>query len=73
MDWLIFKTDIASSQQVQSLNLLMEAFTDVKDWTIDLEDNDHVFRVLPSFKFNHESHVVRLLSRHGFQIEPLEN
>ncbi len=70
MNWLILKTNIATPEQVQSLDLLLSSFTDITNWTIDLEDCDHVLRAAPTF-FYKEREVVGLLQKHGFQAEVL--
>lgn len=70
LDWLIFKTNITTKNQVRNLNLILSAHTDIIHWTIDLEDSDHVFRVIPTPSFK-EVHVLDLLERHGFEVAPL--
>ncbi len=70
INWLIFKTDISTKNQVQSLSLVLKTHPDTLTWTIDLEDCDHVFRIASTTQLK-EYQVLDLLQKHGFQIEPL--
>ena len=69
-DWLIFKTNIQTPFQVDVLSLLLKEHTDITEWTIDLEDEDHVFRVKATTGLKVEE-IISLGGIVGFQIQPL--
>lgn len=43
---LIFKTNISTKARVHEIRTLFEPITQIKDWSIDLEDCDRVLRVI---------------------------
>ena len=46
MDILIFVTNVADTKAVSKLKPLLTAMPAIKDWNIDLDDCDHVLRIV---------------------------
>ncbi|UTW66679.1 hypothetical protein KFE94_00780 [bacterium SCSIO 12643] len=70
-DWMVFKTNIQTSFQVDVLKLLFQEHTDVKEWTIDLEDEDRVLRIKSGTLLKVEE-LISLGGMFGFQIQMME-
>lgn len=70
-DWMVFKTNIQTPFQVDVLKLLFQEHTDVKYWTIDLEDEDRVLRIKSGTLLKVEE-LISLGGMFGFQIQVME-
>ena len=46
MDVLIFKTSVASRQEVSRIHPLFTSLSDIKQYNFDLEDCDNILRVV---------------------------
>lgn len=46
MDVLIFKTSVVNKQEVNRVHFLLSSLSDIKQYNFDLEDCDHVLRVV---------------------------
>jgi hypothetical protein len=46
MDVLIFKTSVASRQEVSRIHPLLTSLSDIKQYNFDLEDCDNILRVV---------------------------
>lgn len=46
MDVLIFSTNVSEPQQINKLQPLLTAVPTIKEWNFDLEDCDHILRVV---------------------------
>ena len=46
MDVLIFKTSVVNKQEVSRVHFLLSSLSDIKQYNFDLEDCDHVLRVV---------------------------
>ena len=45
MDILVFKTNVTEQHQLRKIQSLLMPVTDIKQWTVDLEDCDKVLRI----------------------------
>ncbi len=70
-DWMVFKTNIQTPFQVDVLKLLFQEHTDIKEWTIDLEDEDRVLRIKSGTLLKVEE-LIGLGGLFGFQIQMME-
>lgn len=70
MEVLVFRTDIASQEKIESIQPFLNRNKKVLKWSIDIEDIDNVLRIeaAPSLI---EQEVIGLISMHGFYVEPL--
>ena len=48
MDVLIFKTSVASKQEVSRVHPLLTSLAEIKQYNFDLEDCDNILRVVSS-------------------------
>jgi hypothetical protein len=69
MDVLIFKTSVASVQEVNRVDYLLSALSDIKQYNFDLEDCDHVLRVVS--KGVEPQTINHMLAIAGFSCEEL--
>jgi hypothetical protein len=46
MDVLVFSTSVSDNRQINKVSPLLTAIKAIKDWNFDLEDCDHVLRVV---------------------------
>jgi len=46
MDILVFSTSVSDRRQINEVSPLLTAIKAIKDWNFDLEDCDHVLRVV---------------------------
>lgn len=69
MDVLIFKTSVASKQEVNRIHPLLTSLAEIKQYNFDLEDCDNILRVVSSGvepqTINHMLHIA------GFTCEEL--
>jgi cell fate (sporulation/competence/biofilm development) regulator YmcA (YheA/YmcA/DUF963 family) len=69
MNVLVFKTNVTTAQQVSSVQNLLTAMADIKQYNFDLEDCDNVLRVVSN---NLEAQTIsRALQVAGFSCEEL--
>lgn len=71
MNYLVFKTDIRSQQQVMAIRAMM-VNQKISHWNVDLDDCDHVLRVKNSNRIQ-EKDVIRLINNCGFYCEVLND
>ena len=69
MDVLIFKTSVANKQQVSRVHYLLSSLSDIKQYNFDLEDCDHVLRVVS--KGVEPQTINHMLAIAGFTCEEL--
>ncbi|MFD0766620.1 hypothetical protein ACFQZI_17295 [Mucilaginibacter lutimaris] len=69
MDVLIFKTSVASKQEVSRIHPLLASLSEIRQYNFDLEDCDNILRVVSSGiepqTINHMLHIA------GFRCEEL--
>ena len=70
MEFLVFKTDIETKEEVNSLQSKLKNFPMIRDWSVDFQDIDHVLRVKASSNFR-EVDVIHLIEKFGFHCEVL--
>ena len=61
---LLFKTNINCKNDKQYLQAVLDNNTDIKQWSIDLEDEDCVLRII-SYTLTHQQ-IVELINAHSF-------
>lgn len=66
---LVFKTNITNVTQVDNLKSVFNSFENIEDWSIDMEDCDHVLRVISDGIATDD--VIRCLRKEGFYCEEL--
>ncbi|UII31686.1 hypothetical protein LVD17_25690 [Fulvivirga ulvae] len=67
---LVFKTNITNSLQVASLAEVLDTTDDIEDWNLDMEDCDHILRVVSRGIKTNE--VIASLNDLGFHCEELK-
>lgn len=71
MDILVFVTNVADKRAVSRVQPLLTAVTAIEDWNFDLEDCDHILRVVSNNL--HPQEVESLLHTAGFDCYELEH
>lgn len=66
---LLFKTNISSPADKQSLQPVLDGHSCIKQWNVDLNDCDYVLRI-ESESLNHQQ-VIHILNHHGFECSEL--
>jgi hypothetical protein len=66
----IFKTSVASSQDLNKLTPYLNSLMDDVNWTIDLFDSDRILRVISNVNKNEE--IISVVNRLGYDCENLE-
>jgi hypothetical protein len=66
----IFKTSVASSQDLNKLTPYLNSLMDDVKWTIDLFDSDRILRVISNVNKNEE--IISAVNRLGYDCENLE-
>jgi hypothetical protein len=66
----IFKTSVASADDLNKLRPYLNALMEDLRWTIDLFDSDRILRVKSSVNKNDE--IISVVNRLGFECENLE-
>jgi hypothetical protein len=66
----IFKTSVASSQDLNKLTPYLNSLMDDVKWTIDLFDSDRILRVISNVNKNEE--IISVVNRLGYDCENLE-
>jgi len=61
---LLFKTNINCAADKRFLCAVFDCNIDVEQWTVDLEDEDCVLRIV-SYTLTHK-HIIELLNYHGY-------
>ena len=69
MDVLIFKTNVTCQTQISKVTPLLSAMADIKQYNFDLEDCDHVLRVVS--KGVEPQTINHMLAIAGFTCEEL--
>lgn len=67
---LLFKTDISTDADRQTLQPVLDNLAGIRQWSVDLNDCDCVLRI-ESETINHQQ-VINLITNHGFQCRELE-
>ena len=62
---LLFKTNINCDGDKQLLHTLLDNNPDIKCWSIDMEDEDCVLRII-SYTLSH-AQIIELIKPHGYQ------
>ena len=66
----IFKTNVASSQDLNKLSPYLNSLMEDLKWTIDLFDSDRILRVISSVNKNEE--IIFVVNQLGYDCENLE-
>jgi hypothetical protein len=61
---LLFKTNIKCPGDTLFLHAVLDCNKDIEQWTVDLEDEDCVLRII-SHKLTHKQ-IIELLNYHGY-------
>jgi hypothetical protein len=61
---LLFKTNISCPGDKLLLHAVLDCNKDIEQWTVDLEDEDCVLRII-SYKLTHKQ-IIELLNFHGY-------
>ncbi len=70
MNILIFKTNIRSQQKLNRIKQVINKHSVIWDWSVDIEDIDHVLRIEASEKLK-EKDVIDMIRTCGFNCEVL--
>jgi len=71
MHLTIYKTSVATLKQVQQLQLLLNKIPLIKQWNFDLDDCDHILRIIS--QDSQPQVVCQLLHTEGFNCETMES
>ena len=71
MDVLIFKTSVASKQEVSRVHPLLTSLAEIKQYNFDLEDCDRILRIKCINGKVSSSCLIELLKNLGFYAEVL--
>jgi hypothetical protein len=66
----IFKTSVASNQDLNKVKPYLNSLMNDLQWTIDLFDSDRILRVISSVNKNDE--IISVVTRLGYDCENLE-
>lgn len=66
---LVFKTNIATSEEAKKIGSLLSALKEVKTWNVDREDIDNVLRI--ESENLSPATIIRLVNEAGFECEEL--
>jgi hypothetical protein len=66
----IFKTSVASNQDLNRLKPYLNSLVEDLKWTIDLFDSDRILRVISSVNKNEE--IISVVNELGYDCENLE-
>ena len=61
---LLFKTNINCQSAMLVLHAVLDGNPDIEQWTVDLDDEDYVLRVV-SYKVTHQQ-IIALLNKYGY-------
>lgn len=67
----IFKTNIETELDMNSIQFLLDSNPKIIQWSIDFEDIDRVLRIEAS-KYLSEKDIIDMIKSKGFYIEELE-
>ena len=67
---LVFKTNIQTQQQIRTLGVIFNHYSQIIEWSVDTEDVDNVLRIVPLGKLK-ENEIIRLIRSIGFDCEAL--
>ena len=68
---LVFKTNLASEEEVKTVTPLLSGHPDILQWNVDKWDADNILRI-ESSKLSPDI-VINILSEAGFECEELED
>ena len=71
MHLIIFKTNVATQEEVKKLQSLLSALPPVTQCNFDLDDCDSILRIV--IKDLQPKIVCQLLQKQGFHCEPMES
>lgn len=66
----VFKTDIASVQNVEVLSILFNTSTTINNWNVDTQDIDNVLRIETKDNLK-ENDIIKMVKGAGFSCEVL--
>lgn len=66
----IFRTSVASTDDLNKLAPYLNAIMEDLKWTVDLFDSDRILRVISGVNKNHE--IISVVNGLGFECENLE-
>lgn len=69
MNVLVFSTSVSAPHQIDSIKPLLSASPGIEEWNFDLEDCDHILRVVSDEVSPRQ--IERLLKAAGFTCEEL--
>ena len=72
MQVLIFRTNIDSEGRLRHIRPLFVNHPKVSEWSVDMEDCDHVLRIVCSKTLN-EGHIIYLVNFCGYRCELLND
>jgi len=68
---LIFKTNINTLDDINTLKPVLDLHPQIERWSIDLEDDDRVLRVISkNMSYNHITDMIKM---NGYQCEELKD
>lgn len=67
---LLFKTNIQNQRMVDCLSPVFQNKEYIKEWSVDIEDNDHILRIV-SEQLISEYEVIRMVNNIGIACEVL--
>lgn len=67
----VFKTNVASKEQIQEVEQILIKLPGIIDWSFDLEDSDRILRVIQTDP--QPDQVVTHLQQKGFSCEELQD
>ncbi len=70
MQVLIFRTNIDSEGRLRHISPLFINHPKVSEWSVDIEDCDHVLRIVCSKNLN-EGHIIYMINFCGYRCELL--
>lgn len=68
----VFKTDVDTSEKMESLKRIFSRLPSVKNWSIDSDDKDKVL-VVDSISNELEDFIIESIMKEGILCEPLED
>ncbi|PST81849.1 hypothetical protein C7T94_17905 [Pedobacter yulinensis] len=67
---LVFKTDLASHRDVETIRPVLDAVTHIEEWNVDLYDEDFVLRIV-SPRATHQE-IIELVQAEGYACAELK-
>ena len=70
-DILIFKTNIQTQGDLETLQSVLDRHRHIHNWSIDFDDDDRVFRIISS-GIDH-SNIIEMVKLNGYHCEELKD